>query len=549
MNEGNSPGGENKSMDDLLAQKEALENQIKDQYTRHITVMFTDLKGSTAIADLQGDLAARMIIKKHMDILIPIFKENNGILVKTMGDGTMSYFEKEVDAVRAGLKIQMSINAYNDTIEGQSAIRIRVGVSSGKGIVEDNDIFGDVVNVASRYESSCEPAEIYIAEETFEGLGEFKDDFFIRHIRNITFKGKSTPSKVFKVFYKPEEIEKEKANPTNPDAPAAGEPQAKAEGIERLGRTVARTQRSASLSRSRLHQPKKAGEKEEASGAVKEVQGRIIKKGDIIRLSNEKIRILGDLIVVRGAVLMLDNVEFYFAENAGIIVMGVIRAKKSTFTAIDQTKGWRNLTISSQGDKASEIDNCKFHFGKGRTLENLKTSSDIAIASPQKNLTYGGGLFISGGTSKTLQIKQTEISKTSTNEGGGIFLYRSGALLDNCTFESCMAKTGNGGGIATFGSDVTINKCALSKCSSGKNGGGASFTSSKNTMVDTVFRSCLSKLGGGGLACISSSPLVNDCRFERCTSAKRGGGVYTDPKSKPTIACVSYEHCKPDNIV
>ncbi len=101
MSDINNSNGGGKDLDKLLAQKEALENQIKSEFTRHITVMFTDLKGSTAIADLQGDLAARMIIKKHNDILLPIFKNNNGILVKTMGDGTMSYFEKELDALEA----------------------------------------------------------------------------------------------------------------------------------------------------------------------------------------------------------------------------------------------------------------------------------------------------------------------------------------------------------------------------------------------------------------------------------------------------------------
>ena len=547
MDDNNSNTNQNNDLDQLLAKKEELENLIKQEFTRHITVMFTDLKGSTAIADLQGDLAARMIIKKHNDILIPIFRNNQGVLVKTMGDGTMSYFESELNAVRAALEIQKSINKYNETIEGQSAIRIRVGVSSGKGIVEQNDIFGDVVNVASRFESSCEPGEIYISEGTYEGLGDAKEEFFIRHVRNITFKGKSDESKVYKVFYKPEEIEKEKNNPTDPYA-VEGEEKG-TQGIARVDKTALRGRRVAPLNNSNLVKVNVTDIKESASIAEKELKGGIVKAGEVVKLVNNKYRVLNDIIVVKGAVLVIENSELFFEENAGILALGAVRAKNTTFTSIDPARGWRNLSISSQGDRTSELMNCKFHFGRGRTLESLKISSDMAVDSSQRNLYYGGGLFVMGGSEKTLRIKDTNFFRCTSNEGGGAFFSRSAAKLENCIFEGCIAKTGNGGGIATFGSDLTLNKCAFNKCSSGKQGGGASFTNSKNKIMDSVFRSCMSKLGGGGLAFIQSSPLVNDCRFERCISAKRGGGLYKDLKSNPTLACPSFDNCKPDNMV
>lgn len=548
-------------MANLLEQKEKLEQMIKEQYMRHICVMFTDLKGSTAIADLQGDLAARMIIKKHIDILTPIIRGNGGKLVKTMGDGTMSYYEREIDAVRAAVQIQKGINAYNDTIEGQAAIRIRVGVSSGKAFVEENDIFGDVVNVSSRFESSCDPGEIYISDGTYEELGENKEEYFIRHIKNITFKGKSTPSKVFKVFYKPDEIENEKRNPTNPEA-APVKPEQKLELtkqelnqepekqgiISSSGLLFARTQRPSGIpSQAIISSPKMTAQKEQANETQNELAGRIIKNGDVVKLAKDKYRVTGDIIVAKGAVLTLDNVELYFAENAGIIAMGVLRAANSSFSAIDPDKGWRNIVISAEGEKIIEIDNCKFYSGRGRTAEELKLVSDVVIASPQNNISYGGGLLISGGTAKSLRIKQTNFFKCIASEGGGIYFYRSQALVDGCLFEGCMAKTGNGGGILTFSSDISINKSSFTKCSSGNNGGGACFTSSKSSATDSVFRTCLSKQGGGGVACIASDSQIKECRFENCSSTKNGGGIYSDGKKNPVIDRASFLNCKPND--
>ncbi len=547
-----SPGS---GMGSLLEQKEKLEQMIKEQYTRHICVMFTDLKGSTAIADLQGDLAARMVIKKHIDILTPIIRGNKGKLVKTMGDGTMSYYERETDAVRAAVEIHKGINAYNEGMEGQTAINIRVGISSGKAFVEENDIFGDVVNVSSRFESSCSPGEIYISESTYDGLGENKEEYFIRHVKNITFKGKAAPSKVFKVFYRPEEIEREKANPTDPDAQSVKQetklestPATESQMIKSQGMTFARAQRpSVTVSHATAGGAKMIDHKQQAKESQKELTGRVIKNGDVVKLTNEKYRVTGDITVATGAVLVLNNAELYFAENAGIIVMGVIRAVNSVFSAIDPEKGWRNCVISAEKeDKPIEIDNCKFYFGRGRTAEELKLASDIVIASPTSNTFFGGGLLISGGTAKTLKIKQTGLYKCIANEGGGIYFYRSQSLLDGCLFEGCMAKNGSGGGIHTFGSDITIVKSAFVKCSSGNSGGGVCATSSKNSMIDSVFRICMSKRGGG-VACIASDSQIKDCRFEQCSSVN-GGGIFKDNKSSSVIERPSFQNCKPNDI-
>lgn len=199
-------------VDNLLAERARLDKVFNEKFLKQITVMFTDLKGSTAIADVQGDMASRTMIKHHNDIVLPLIRNSNGTLVKTMGDGTMSYFETAQDALRCAVKIQQEIDRFNLEKTLPHPILIRIGLHTGKGIVEEHDIFGDVVNVASRFESSANPGEIYLSEETFNNLGD-KGEIYCRFLKTATLKGKKDPFKIYKAFWNPSEIEIDLAKP------------------------------------------------------------------------------------------------------------------------------------------------------------------------------------------------------------------------------------------------------------------------------------------------------------------------------------------------
>lgn len=199
-------------VDTLIEQKQHLENLLKEKFTKRITVMFTDLKGSTVIAESEGDLESRALIKQHNDILLPIIKKNHGILVKTMGDGTLSYFEDAQDAVRAGTQIQYSINEHNVEKKPKVPILVRIGMHTGDCVVEKNDIFGDTVNAASRFESSANPGEVYLSEETYRSLTD-KSEIYCRFIKTTTLKGKKGEFKIYKAFWNEKEIEADKYEP------------------------------------------------------------------------------------------------------------------------------------------------------------------------------------------------------------------------------------------------------------------------------------------------------------------------------------------------
>lgn len=193
-------------LEKLLEKQERLEELMEKKFKKVITVMFTDLQGSTSITESEGDMAVRKLLKKHNDILFPTIKKNRGVLVKTMGDGSMSYFKKAKNALRSAIKIQEAIEKLNREKKTKIPIHIRIGLHTGEGIVEEKDIYGDVVNVASRFESIANPGEIYFSESTYEALGD-QEEIHCSFIKTAKLKGKKNEFKVFKALWNPEEIE------------------------------------------------------------------------------------------------------------------------------------------------------------------------------------------------------------------------------------------------------------------------------------------------------------------------------------------------------
>lgn len=183
--------------------------------------MFTDLKGSTDIADRKGSFEVRLLIDYHNDIVFPLIDNGNGRLIKTMGDGTMSYFLRAQDAVRTAVKIQQEITEFNQTGKSEIPIIMRIGIHTGKGIVDEDkekgkiDIFGDVANVASRIENLAQSGEVLFSEGTFNALRD-KEEVYCRYQKTSELKGKADKFKIFKALWDEKEIEEDKKKGEKP---------------------------------------------------------------------------------------------------------------------------------------------------------------------------------------------------------------------------------------------------------------------------------------------------------------------------------------------
>jgi len=203
----------------FLEKRDQLDRAVREKFQRVLSVMFTDLKGSTAIAEASGDLAVRAMLKQYHDLCAASIQAYGGTLVKTIGDGSLSHFEDALAACRAAAAIQRGMEAINLSKDFKSLLLARIGMHTGECLLEKNDVFGDVVNTASRFESSANSGEILISEETYNAISD-KTEFYSRFDREVTLKGKSQPFKAYVVFWDAREIEIDRARPAGPAKPS-----------------------------------------------------------------------------------------------------------------------------------------------------------------------------------------------------------------------------------------------------------------------------------------------------------------------------------------
>ena len=141
---------------------------------RQVTLLFTDLKGSTAMYERLGDLNAYALVREHFALLGATVQEHSGAIVKTIGDAVMAVFSRPTDAVSAALHILGEIERYNSE-HGDPSIILKIGAHCGPSIavtLNDNlDYFGQTVNVAARVQSLADAGEICISEALYSAPG------------------------------------------------------------------------------------------------------------------------------------------------------------------------------------------------------------------------------------------------------------------------------------------------------------------------------------------------------------------------------------------
>jgi len=131
--------------------------------TINCVVMFADVAGSTAMYENMGDDLARERISKALNSLISISRRHNGTLVKTIGDEILVYFTDIDMAVFAAKAIQEAME--DDRSPETIGVSIRIGMQYGSTILENDDIFGDTVNVAARVASMAKARQILCTQE------------------------------------------------------------------------------------------------------------------------------------------------------------------------------------------------------------------------------------------------------------------------------------------------------------------------------------------------------------------------------------------------
>src|SRR5439155_15768280 len=167
----------------------------EERVERRLTaILAADVAGYSRLmgADEEGTLAALKTLRR--EVADPKIKEFRGRIVNTAGDGLLSEFASVVDAVRCAVEVQREMAARNAGVPAERRIDFRIGVNLGDIIIDENEIFGDGVNIAARLEALAEPGGICVSRVVrdqvrdklaipFEDMGEQQVKNIARPVR------------------------------------------------------------------------------------------------------------------------------------------------------------------------------------------------------------------------------------------------------------------------------------------------------------------------------------------------------------------------------
>lgn len=171
--------------------------------TTTVTVLFTDVVGSTGLRTGRGDTAAHEIMSTHNELVRRQIEQHAGHEVKTIGDSFMVAFDSARRAVECAIAVQRSLADHNRRNPGEPVV-VRIGLHTGEAISEGGDLFGSSVDAAARIMARAEGEEILVSEVLKAVMGAAKDVQFASRGR---FRLKGFPDRwhLFEVAWRQDE--------------------------------------------------------------------------------------------------------------------------------------------------------------------------------------------------------------------------------------------------------------------------------------------------------------------------------------------------------
>ena len=165
---------------------------------RLAAIMFSDMVGYTALMG-NSESAALDLLEKNRQLHHNILNKHQGQLLKEMGDGMMCCFESVSQAIQASMEII-------DSCQHLEGLELRIGIHLGEVVFQNNDIFGDGVNIASRIQVLAPPQGILISETVFNNIRN-KDGYPAQFIGEKILKNVDHPVKIYQLKGSPQQHE------------------------------------------------------------------------------------------------------------------------------------------------------------------------------------------------------------------------------------------------------------------------------------------------------------------------------------------------------
>jgi class 3 adenylate cyclase len=196
---------------------------------RDIALLFTDIRGSTALYQRIGDLNAYQLVQQHFDLLRATTVRHGGAIVKTIGDAVMAAYPDAALAVAAALDMRGAIERFNEG-QPERPLLLKIGLHHGAAIAvtlnDELDYFGQTVNIASRVQEMADASEIWITDDVwrYPGVQELLEPHPVEP-RTAEFQGIDRPMALLRVG-SPSRAGKEPLRSAAQRTPAKHEPRA-----------------------------------------------------------------------------------------------------------------------------------------------------------------------------------------------------------------------------------------------------------------------------------------------------------------------------------
>jgi class 3 adenylate cyclase len=179
-----------------------------------VTVLFTDIAGSTAMTQMLGDEGAQEVVRAHNRIVREALQGFAGKEIKHTGDGIMASFPSASAGVEAAMEMQRRTQAHNAT-DPEHVLGLKIGLNTGEPIAEDDDLFGSTVQLAARIVDKASAGQVLVSGSV-HGLCQGKKDLKFERFADLDMKGFDESVTVYTALWDP----KAKL----PEAPASAVP-------------------------------------------------------------------------------------------------------------------------------------------------------------------------------------------------------------------------------------------------------------------------------------------------------------------------------------
>ena len=169
-----------------------------------LAILFADVVGSTRLYERMGDMKARDMVARCIEVMREATEEHHGTVIKTMGDEVMSTFPTADDALDAGTRMQQTINNDPELLVNGPPVHIRIGCHFGPVVLENRDVFGGAVHTANRMTSQAKQDQIITTATTVDHLSE-RWQANVRQIDRTSVRGRTEEVALFAVLWQPDD--------------------------------------------------------------------------------------------------------------------------------------------------------------------------------------------------------------------------------------------------------------------------------------------------------------------------------------------------------